>query len=373
MTIRRFTAVVAVSLLLVTAGCLGAVSFDDGDADPDEDADDELPATNELPDADELLEQTMEAESSIDDVHGVQTVTVDDGDDVVTSTHEVWQRSSGEYRSELLETDDSEEFDVTVSNGTTTWMYDEADNEAVRTDLEFDAEELEALSEEMADSLYANMTATVDGTATVADRKAYVLELTPDGDDAIYESVTLWIDQESKYPLKQESTMTATGNVTVTIAFEEVTFNEGIDDERFAFEPPADAEIIDTNDFAFEQFDDIGPAADATPFELPDPDVPAEYALEGVTVSEGLNGWSASLQYADDAETFLFVSVTNGETDSVVDPDGTPVEIGETDAIVREFGPETTAIEWNDGGLSYTVSGDLETDELTAIAESIVD
>ncbi|MXV64196.1 DUF4367 domain-containing protein [Natronorubrum sp. JWXQ-INN-674] len=369
MTIRRPLAVAAVALLLVTAGCLGAVGFGDESGDDT----DENGTEDELPDADELVERSIQAESSVETLHGVQTITWADDDELVSSTHEVWQRGANEYRMELLESDEPEQIDVMVSSGTTTWLYDEADNEAVKTELDIDQAELDALNDDLVDSVYADMSATVDGTDTVADRDVYVVDLAADGSDAMYDDATLWIDQETHYPLKQDSTMSMGAEMTITVEFEEVTFDEPIDDDRFAFEPPADAEVIDADDFTFEQFDEIDDAEAAAPFDLPEPAVPAEYGLEQVSVSENMVGWSASLQYTDESDTFLTVTVAEDESEPILDPDGDPIEVGDTDAILREFGTDMMALEWEDDGLSYTVSGDLEREELVEIALSIVE
>lgn len=367
---RRILAVVAVALLLVTAGCLGGVGF--GGDDTDDDATEN--ETDERPDADELLEKSVQAESSVETLHGVQTTTWEDGDETVSTTQEVWQRGPVDSRTELLESDESEQYDVMVSNGATVWMYDEDANEVVRTDLGFDPAEMEALGEGMAETVYDGMNATLAGTETVADREAYVVELTPNGDEAMYESATLWIDRETHYPLKQESTTSFDGEMTITVEFEEITLDPDLDDELFTFEAPDDAEVVDANDFASEQFDDVDAAAEFAPFDLPHPEVPDGYALETVSVSENAVGWSATLQYTDETGAFLTVTVTDADREPVLESDGERVEIGDTTATVREMGGTgTTMLEWEADGLSYTVSGDLAEGDLIAIAESIVE
>lgn len=362
--IRPATGAVVVALLLVTAGCLGATGGE---------TDDEPADIEDLPDADDLLEATLESQSAVETVQGTQTVTIEDGEETVTTTQEVWQRAPDQYRAEIIETDEPEQFDVTVTDGNTTWMYDETENVAVRATFEFDDADQEAFEQGVLEMFSQGMEPSVTGTETVADREAYVLELTPVGEDATYESATVWVDRETSYPLRQETTM-AIGDeeMTTFVGFEEVTIDEPIEDEIFEFEPPEDAEIRDADDFTFEQYGSVAEAEDAVPFELPEPTVPGGYALETVVVSENLAGWGATLQYADDQGSLLTVTVAEETQEPVVEPDSEPVDVDGVDATIRSITADERAIEWEADGLSYTVSGDLEDDELLAVAESIV-
>ncbi|WP_230198611.1 DUF4367 domain-containing protein [Halopiger goleimassiliensis] len=362
MTARKLIPALTVALLVVTAGCLGG--FGPTEEDPGD--------TEDLPDGDELLEQSMEAESNVDTLQGVQTTTITTDGETVETKMEVWQ-SGDQYRAELLETENPEEFDVMVVDGSETWMYDEDENRAVLADLGLDAEALEAFGEELSDAIFANMSATVDGTDTVADRDVYVLELEGDG-DALYESATLWVDQETHYPLKQEATTSFLQEMTTTVTFETVTFDEPIDDERFTFDVPDDAEVVEMSELGPEQYDSIEAAEEAVPFDPPRPEVPDEYSLETVTANEALPGWTASMQYQADDGSLLSVSVSEAGNEPVFDADGETIEIDGVDAVVQELpGSDMTSIEWEQDGLTYTVSGDLETDDLVSVAESIIE
>ncbi|MFC6719678.1 DUF4367 domain-containing protein [Natrialbaceae archaeon GCM10025810] len=367
---RRIATVLVLTLLVVTTGCLGGVGLtDESGDDEDDDTDDELP------DGDELLENALEADANVENVHGVQTVTMATDDEVVETKQEVWARGSDQMRTEVLESDNPDEIDVMVANGSTTWMYDEDANKASVMELAFGDEDLDAFGDALVDVGYGNVSASVEGTDTIADRDVYVLELTPDGDDAMFESTTMLIDQETHYPLKQETTTSIGGDLTITLEFEEIDFDPEVDDDLFTFEPPEDAEVYDANDFEPQQFDDVEGAESAVPFEIPEPDVPEEFTLETVTASENMYGSTATQQYADESGTFLSVSVGDAAgTASVLEQDGETVEIDDVEAVVREA-PDlgTATVRWQDDGLTYTVNGDLETDELVAIAESIVE
>lgn len=365
MTARRLPTVLALVLVVASAGCLGGIGLLDDDSSDGDDHDDP-------PGADELLEHALEAEANVDELHGVQTMAWEDGDETVTATQEVWMRGSDEMRSELIESDEPQAFDVMVANGSTTWMYDEDENRAVVTELAMSPDEAEAFGDELADSFYADMAPSVEGTDTVADREVYVLELTPDGEDAMYEEATLWIDQETYYPLKQESTTSVGVEMSMTVEFESVDFDPGLDDDLFTFDPPEDADVYDASDFTHEQFDDVDQADALAPFDVPEPDVPEGYTLETVMVDENMQGWAVTQRYVDESGAFLTVSVTEADTGAIFEPDGETAEVDGADAVVREV-PETgtTTIQWEADGFTYSVSGELAVDDLVDVGESL--
>lgn len=374
---QRVPAIAAVALLLVTAGCMGALGVDDRADRHDVNATDENQpsAADEPPKANELLNKSLESQSNVGTVHGVQTVTVERGNETVTTTQEVWQRGSTAHRTEILESSRNQTFEVTVANGTTTWMYNEDTNEAVRMDLHLNASEQEAIRN-ASTSIYGDMNATLEGTTTVADRKTYVLDLSAGGENATFESATFWVDAETHYPLKMQSTTSIAGEMTTTMEFENVSFNETFSDDRFTFEPPEDATVRNASNFTTKQFDTIDEAETVAPFDLPEPAVPGDYDRQNITVSESMSGWSGSLRYTNETGGYLTVIVSNTEQESMVDSGGESVEIGDTNttATLHDDGPlGITRLSWTDDGLKYTVTGDSTAETLISVAESIIE
>ncbi|WP_254863671.1 outer membrane lipoprotein-sorting protein [Halovivax gelatinilyticus] len=371
MSLRRTTAVLSIAVLLLTAGCLGPLGLNGDDADDGPDETDALSA-------DELVEKAHEAEAEIESIHGVQTTTIDDADGVESATFEIWHRSPSETRMEAVELDDGlGDPEIMVMNGSTTWTYDGETNQAMRMDLGFDfgeaGEAMDEFTDDLSAQLYENMTAERAGTDTIADRDVTIVELTADGGDSMYESMTLWIDDETYYPLKQVAVTDLLGSeMTTTIEFEEFSPNVEIDDERFVFEAPDGVEIIDFDDLTNEEFDDAESANATVPFALPEPEPSESFAFDSAYVSENLQGWSASLGYENETGNTLSVSVADGPHEDPIG--GETVQIGDSEATLTSMeGVDYRSVQWSDGDLRYIVSGDVTEETLIEVAESIVD
>jgi outer membrane lipoprotein-sorting protein len=397
---RRAVLVLAVSLLLITAGCLGGLPPEngtEGDSGESPDATDtpdaggtdtpEVDGTDtpgaddrDTPDADELLGGALDARESVDTIQGVLTTTSTNGEQSVTGTQEVWLRPPDEQRTEMVETNVPEGGPtVTVTDGTATWLYFEAENRAVRADHAQSS--LGTAASTLATELQldpSNVEATRNGTATVAGRDAHVIEFTASTEEAAYESGTLWIDAETNYPLKQETTLSAgSQELTFEYEFEEVTFGEPIDDDVFRFDPPADTEVREFSELTPEQYDSIDDAEAAVPFDLPDPDVPDGYSFQTAIAGENLQGYSASVQYRNGNGTTITVTVSESAMGDAALVDSEPVGIDGVDATIADLG-ENVRIQWTDDDLDYTVVGikigeDLSEETLIGVAESIVE
>ncbi|MEY7848825.1 DUF4367 domain-containing protein [Natrarchaeobius sp. A-rgal3] len=352
-------AAIGVALLLVLAGCTAA------------------PITGDDVDAAEVVEKVEQRHDEIEDVHGVQQTTVDDGEEVTTTTAEVWEKPPNQYREEVLSStaDYTEEGDTTVADGTQVWSYT-ADDDTVRT---FEFEDDAALGatgfedEELVDEYLEAFDVEYDGTETVADREAHVLRLTPseDGDEnvaEVYDEIVLWIDDEYWYPLKQQAEMdTEEHSMAVTITFEEIEFNAGVEDDRFAFDPPEDAEVVSLEDITTEEFETLEDASEAAPFDVAEPDVPEGYALDRASVTDdGTGGVTVTATYTDADGEYLSLSVV---ADRDVTPSGESVTVDGSEATLVDGSLST--LYWECGDLEYTLSGDLEGEELTEIAETV--
>ena len=263
MTTRRgavlVTVLVSVSLL---SGCVAVPSSDDS-GEPDPEA---------------VFEGIFVHSDDLEDVRGEMTTTVTHGNETVTEVLEVAERPYVEYRDEVLESSDpryDRVGDVYASNATVTWWYyaesntaqyyehaDPFDDEAVRADRAAQAErqrELYELSYRGTDDVAgrearvlelaaANESVEDQLSVLVGDTEyVYALETTAiDSTDQFYVvEQRVWIDTEYEYPLKEEVIWeTANGErVVMTERFDSVSFNEGLADETFEFEPPDDATV----------------------------------------------------------------------------------------------------------------------------------
>lgn len=370
MRFRRTLLVCTVAFLLLSAGCLGSIAPGDGD-----DAD-----TESSLDADELVEKAQSAESTVDSMQGTMEMTMDDGDETQSVTYEFWQRSSDAVRMEVVEADGVLGTpSLMVINGSVTWTYDEETNRAMKLDLGFSPSELTEFGEELNKAAFEGMAAERVGMDTVDDRSATIVKLTGNGSATFMpDEVTLWIDDETYYPLKQEMTMSSPSNVTttMTMTFADVTFDAEISDERFTFEPPADAEVIESDGLGIETHEDADSAADAIPFDLPNPTIPDDYEFDVATTSETIAGYSASLQYTSDSNASLSVTVSDQTQDASFGVEAETITIGDIEATLVStdlMNVSSTSISWTTDERRYSISGTADEETLRTVAESIVE
>ncbi|MBK1785679.1 LolA family protein [Prauserella cavernicola] len=145
-----------------------------------------------------------------------------------------------------------------VQNGGTAWSYDAADNTATKTTLPENAERKHkaAGQDELADpsSAAATMldyvrqssTVAVDGTATVADRAAYELVLTPKPTErTLLREVRIAVDAENRLPLRMSVLTNGTTEPALQIGFTDIDFGPQPAD-LFEFSPPQGAEVTDS-------------------------------------------------------------------------------------------------------------------------------
>ncbi|MDQ2052780.1 DUF2092 domain-containing protein [Natronolimnohabitans sp. A-GB9] len=257
MTARRTLVAVAVFAVVVLGGCV-AVSPPADDPDPET-----------------LFEAGFVHGDDLEAVSGEVTTEVIDGDRTISETVRVVERPYVDYRETVLETDDPyrQAGDVYVSNASVSWWYspdsqwatyyepdDSYENEAVRSDRADRAAELR----EWYDLDY-------QGTETIADRETYVLEVEA-RDEAVEEGLSVlvgdtefvyaletvdreddldvlerivWIDAEYEYPIKERLVYEGPDGdrYEMTERFESVSFEEDVDDETFAFEPPENVTV----------------------------------------------------------------------------------------------------------------------------------
>ena len=371
---RRTFAAIFAALLVIVAGCAGVLDED--------------------PEPEEIVDRMSDRHEEIEDIHGIQTVEIETTHGVDRTTYEYWERPGEAYRYEVLEADQSSfdtEGDVAVRTDGTTYTYDASEN----TYYEFDVgeadenavddgateDDLAGYETELIENLLDAYDVSLEGTETVADRSTYVVNATPESEDAIFENATLWVDQEYWYLLDYEIAMGVMGEtITMSVEHEEIAFNEGIDDEQFEFDPPEDAEHggdglgLDEDDgfddgFGFgdtERFDTVEAADEETPFGLVAPTLPDEYELVDVEVTEYDDETEARITYSADLSVVQFIVSDEpplfapGETVTVGDREGTLLEVG-----------EFASLTWTCDGVAFELLGEFDEDELIEIAETV--
>lgn len=364
-----------VCLLVGLPGCAGL-----GPADDD-------------PGGEAVVERMLENGTAVEDVRGVVRREVEQGDELEVAVVDLWDRPAApHHRLEYREPDDR----TIVSNGTVAWSYDGSTGEATRYDLE----EYEPLAAHSAVDYYEGYLDRFDvayaGTDTVAGRETHVVAFTSPTnetvetsidvlvgeteyriplrttveEDLIVEEHRLWVDAEHWYPLKDRTTVTGPDGESLTLSreFEEVAFEVGIDDERFAFDPPADAEVDEYEFPDVAHYDDVGEASAAVPYDVPDPDVPDGYERDRITVSDRDGELPSVTQSYETAggDTFRFSTAEPFEEEPV----GVSVRIGDREGIVFQ-GLEGPVLYWECAELSHRVSGLTDEEALLEVAESV--
>ncbi|AGB32539.1 outer membrane lipoprotein-sorting protein-like protein [Natrinema pellirubrum DSM 15624] len=260
MTTRRLgvlLAVLAVGLLLT--GCVALEDPENGTDDPDPEA---------------VFEGAYVHSEDLEDLRGVRRVEMTDGNRTVTEVLRIERRPYVDERSEVVEASDPVVVgNQYVSNGTDNWLYypDAAVAQHFETDEQFDSEAVRSNRAEMAANVSSLYDLEYRGTDRVADREAHVLAVAAKNEtverdvslivgdtEFVYPLETddprdeidvveqrLWIDTEYDYPLKERLVYeTPSGDrYELRMEYDSIAFNVGLEDERFAFEPPENTTV----------------------------------------------------------------------------------------------------------------------------------
>lgn len=159
----------------------------------------------------------------------------------------------GAGHSRLAAQQDGTEFTV-VRGSDAVWLYDSSEREATRVPLtdmpEHAAGTAEladpaALTTRLLDEVRQSSTVAVDGTATVADRAAYELVLTPKPDErTLLREVRVAVDSETRLPLRLSVFTHGTTEPAVQVGFTDISFGAQ-PAELFRFTPPRGATVTE--------------------------------------------------------------------------------------------------------------------------------
>jgi outer membrane lipoprotein-sorting protein len=320
--------------------------------------------------------------------------------------------ADGTFRQEFLSPPE-QAGDVTVSNGSVTWIYNATGNEVTRLTVENESaigtdqgtfvkrvfgnlsttEEGSAIvaplrpipgssGETRGESAmigpFGSSTQPVNltylGTETIAERRTHGIRLTPinSSDDGTapanasapryVENTTYWFDAEYFYPLRTATTLRIDGAITRSVrVYRNVTFDVDIEPGTFRFDVPANATV--RSGPTTVSFDSVAAAAENVSFAVADPDPPGEFDLETVDLTRFGNRTTVSVRYSDGTD-FLTVSSQRPPFEG---REGDPVSLGPVTGT-RSTAGNVVAITWQCGGTRYAVSGRLPADAIEAVA-----
>jgi len=375
---RRALALCGLAWLLVLAGCTGPV-----DSGPD------VPTGTEA----------VEGFSSVDVYNATLISESQIGNETTETRVEQTVRPTTGERYQVATIDGNRT--ITVSNGTTTWIYDPTAQEVTVTTIEgaqqanqtgqvrqlFDSiepEESEGLdgvpiitlfpvspgsdggSTTETDFWTEPVDVSYEGVETVSGREAHVVRMESAEDAERKMEQTLYFDAEYFVVLQGEWEMELEmGNDTEQfegrLRLEDVEFNPEVDDDIFEFEPPENTTVSEIgNDI--QQFERYTELVDATDEPVPAAQTPEGYAFERGTVTES----AVSLVYTNDSETLFVTRRTTGEIANGTEP---ITRRGRTYYYSDRYGSKT--VQWRCGDTIYSVGGRLGRETLFEVANSV--
>ncbi len=343
---RLAVGILLVALLTVTAGCMAALS---GDPDPERIAD-ELETRHD----------------QIDDVQGVQVTTVEFDNTTERTVMDVTERPPSESKYEVIETDSqwqSEGDVVTMSDGQMR-SYDAEENTVTEFEFDFNPQTATFGTTELIEETLDNSEVSYEGSDTVADRSVYVISLTDNDMDS---TTTLWVDKEFWYPLKTGTTFEAADTqMTSTMTYEEVEFNQGLPDSAFEFEPPADATVEEFEAPEAETHSSIEAVDAATAYDVPEPVLADGFSFDEARTTDTGDDVMTHITYIDGDETIHY-SIT-AQTD--IDLTGESVSIGSNDGAVTTF-EGTVSVTWDCDERRYSLTGEQDRETIIDSAASV--
>lgn len=380
---RRATLLLSIFLVLaLTAGCLG----DGGD--------------EEVPEREEVAEELR----SVEALEATATMDMDVGNDSIDFRMDLVERTdSAAFRATMYQNSSNATLQM-VSNGSTVWIHNRTAGTVQTLQLEGLSDANWNRSVRSISGMFATMGESSDdgdlsvsplpvvpggggaagamgvaslpsmgnvsvdyrGTETAVGRETYAVDLVPAENGSLLQNGTLWFDAERYFPVQQEFDMSVGGqNATVTVAYENVTYNPDIPDDTFTFEPPDNA--TRTNGSQMSTYVNRSELRAASSLSVPDPDLPEGYEFAQGSVTASGETQTLTLQYANGNRTLIVAKQTppgddptEGEAVDVAGHEGTYVEVSTTSLLT-----------WTCEETRYQITGDHPASTLETFAESM--
>jgi len=349
------------------------------------------------PTAEEIVAQMRAVEANTEDAHAVVAFSAQTQAMDVELVVEMWEKKPDKFRAEVLEASDGDIVGaVSVTDGQQAWMYHPGENEVVVGDLqalsETGMDEADVLNPrqalEMMDEVIQwvldNYDVRLVGEEDLDGAATYVLEFTPrPGEETALpipiDKGTLWVEQERWIALQAKFEGGTLGQGSMRVR--SVEFNVGVDDDRFRFDVPADADVIDVE------------TTQPTPLTLDEARAQAGFTL----LVPG---------YVPDGATLIYVFSANGAF--TLHYDHSPISFTVTQRLLREGEDLEQQIEerfsrqvqeqqvtvsdqvvrdqtatliadgqgnhfltWTEDGVVVIIAGRIDPDEILRVAESL--
>ncbi len=347
------------------------------------------------PTAEEIVAKMQEVEASVEDAHAVVEFSVQAQGEEMDGAVELWEKSPNKLRVEVLEaSEDRLAGVISVTDGQQVWIYNPNQNEALvgrvgefGADEPLDPRRVIELMEEGIQQVLGVCDVELVGEEDVGGVPTYKLEFTPqEGEEAALPVAggkgTLWVEQERWIVLQAYFDGGTMGQGWMHLrSFE---FNAGVADERFQFEIPADATVIDVEDVrptpltldearAQAEFSLLVPGylpADVTLIDVFSMDDAYILHYDHSTVS-----FTVMQRLADDAgpaaQELLGQRMPPGTDKLEVSVRGQPATlfIGHANNVGHDL--ENSLLTWTEDGVEIAIAGQIGREEVLKVAESL--
>lgn len=352
-----------------------------------------------LPTAEEIVAEMEAAREATTSAHATVAFDFTSPDQSGRIVVEGWTEQTGEtdaagkpisrMRAVVLEASEKAlEGTVAVSDGTTFWLYNQAENTVVTGEAGA-MKEAVATTPAGAATMLTDMVAqgldAVDlevlGSEQVAGKDTWKVKVTPRAEtsaqlqlDGMIEG-TMWVDTELALPLKLALDASDLGSGTVEVR--SIETNKDIDDASFTFTPPAGATVIQAEELAAQMQQpkaaSLEEARTSVSFTLREPGyLPEGMALVEVRV---IGTSTVILNYGGSGGSVSLVQSNEDVGRDREPPAGSQlseVTVGGAPATMITGGDgEGSLLRWQDGGVRYVVAGTLAGDEALKVAEGL--
>ena len=299
------------------------------------------------------------------------------GESTVQAKLEVWADREGRYYVRHL--DGFQEGMVTVNNGQRKWQVKPEEKQVHIFPAFPDAYRFSFELGREIEHVKAALTTSEAGEDTVAGRKAVILEVTPAGG----EPYKIWVDKETKLPLKKEYAMQKALRYTIT--YTDIEFIDAVPAELTVYETPEGFAVIDKNpelvvDNGKEAVDILG-----VDMEIPET-VPAGYSRDGFAVLPERETIKLYFTRQSTGKRMILL-LKQSEEEFRVAPMAVTGSIGEAIAEIQSPVQEqpgilsgggmyqgitdTSSVRWQQDGLEFAVVGEEPLEDILAFVESI--
>ncbi|MDF2841302.1 MAG: hypothetical protein K0Q99_2074 [Clostridia bacterium] len=311
--------------------------------------------------------------------HGILEITETNGagETILQGKREVWANKDGQYY--IKELEGSQKGMITVNNGEKKWQLRPDSKQIIAFAAFPDPYRFTFEIGKEVENVKNALETKVLGQEKLSGRIAVILEVSPQG-GAAYK---LWVDQETKLPLKKQSAMQ--NAVQYTITYTNIDFGDAIPAELIAYQIPAEYEEVSTNT---EQLVNHLEEAEAMVGFAPRviTEIPEEYMLNHIAVE--LDDKIVKSNYSSKNNQSRIV-VLQGKAVGDLKPASTAA-LGKVGSNIAELQSPIEAntgvligggayagttnissIRWQENGFEYAVLGDGDIEDLRLFVEGI--